>query len=400
MANINIIIENCTGCKLCIRACPFGAIEVENRKAKILDNCTLCGACVDSCKFKAIFIEKDKELNDKGMNLEQFRGVWVFGEQKYGNPAGVVLELMGEGRKLADRLKVELSAVLLGKDVEDSAQLLISHGADSVYLVDDPSLEYYNDELYADIFTNMIKVYKPEIVLLGATTYGRSLAPRVASRLNTGLTADCTGLEIDVGSRNLLQTRPAFGGNLMATIICPNHRPQMATVRPKVMKPLERDTSRKGDIIKPEIKIPGNVRTQVKDVVTTLSESVSLADADIIISGGRGLCDPKNFALVEELAGVLKGAVGASRAVVDAGWIDYSHQVGQTGKTVGPKVYFACGISGAVQHLAGMSSSDIIIAINKDPGAPIFKVATYGIVGDVLEVLPALIKEFKEKLGS
>jgi electron transfer flavoprotein alpha subunit len=203
----------------------------------------------------------------------------------------------------------------------------------------------------------------------------------------------------DMESRNLMQTRPAFGGNLMATIICPKHRPQMATVRPKVMKPLERDTSRKGEIIKPEIKIPGNIRTQVKDVLTTLNEEVSLTEADIIISGGRGLCDPKNFALVEELARVLKGAVGASRAVVDAGWIDYSHQVGQTGKTVGPKVYFACGISGAVQHLAGMSSSDIIIAINKDPNAPIFKVATYGIVGDVLEVLPALIKEFKNRLG-
>ncbi len=277
--------------------------------------------------------------------------------------------------------------------------MLIYHGADLVYLVDDPSLKYYNDELYSDIFTNLIKIYKPEIVLMGATTYGRSLAPRVASKLNTGLTADCTRLEIDEKNRNLMQTRPAFGGNLMATIICPNHRPQMATVRPKVMKPLDKDVTRKGQIIKANVEIIKNPKTKVKDVVTTLIESVSLTEADIVVSGGRGLCDPKNFALVEELARVLGGAVGASRAAVDAGWIDYSHQVGQTGKTVGPKVYFACGISGAVQHLAGMSSSDIIIAINKDPNAPIFKAATYGIVGDVLEVLPALINEFKSRLN-
>lgn len=379
MADISIITENCTGCKLCLRACPFGAIEIENRKANILDNCTLCGACLDSCKFEAILFKKDKTTNDNAMDLAQYKDVWIFAEQKNGIPAGVVFELLGEGRKLADQLGVRLSAVLLGKDIEDSAKLLISHGADVVYLVDEASLENYNDELYTDVLTSLIRSYKPEIVLLGATTYGRSLAPRVASRLNTGLTADCTGLEIDLESRNLLQTRPAFGGNLMATIICPNHRPQMATVRPKVMKPLERDGSRKGEIIKPEIKIPSNTRVQVKDVVTTLNEAVSLAEADIIISGGRGLCDPKNFILIEELARVLNGAVGASRAVVDAGWVDYSHQVGQTGKTVRPKIYIACGISGAVQHLAGMSSSDIIIAINKDPEAPIFKVATYGI---------------------
>ncbi|NLC68636.1 MAG: electron transfer flavoprotein subunit alpha [Clostridiaceae bacterium] len=401
MASIKIITEKCTGCKLCIRACPYGAIEVENRKAKILDNCTLCGACVESCKFEAILVEKDEIINDNAKDLDSARysGVWVVGEQKNGIPAGVVFELLGEGRKLADKLEVKLSVVLLGNNIEDSAPTMIYHGADTVYLVDDPSLEHYNDEVYADILSNLVMAYKPEIVLLGATTYGRSLAPRVASRLNIGLTADCTGLEIDMKSRNLLQTRPAFGGNLMATIICPNRRPQMATVRPKVMKPLERDTSRKGEIIKPEIRIPGNTRVKVKDVITTLTEAVSLTEADIIISGGRGLCDPKNFALVEELARVLKGAVGASRAVVDAGWIDYSHQVGQTGKTVRPKIYIACGISGAIQHLAGMSSSDIIIAINKDPNAPIFKVAKYGIVGDVLEVLPALIKEFKERLG-
>ncbi|HHY23250.1 MAG TPA: electron transfer flavoprotein subunit alpha [Clostridiaceae bacterium] len=397
MSSINILEENCIGCKLCVKGCPFGAITVEDKKAKILDNCTLCGACVSSCKFDAIQFEKDETTNDE--DLSQYKGVWVFGEQKNGTPAGVALELLGEGRKLADKLDVPLSIIYLGDNVTETAQTLIHYGADLVYLVDNPILKDFNDESYTDIMVQLINNYKPEIVLMGATTYGRSLAPRVASRLNTGLTADCTGLEIDMETKNLLQTRPAFGGNLMATIICPNHRPQMATVRPKVMKPLELDPSRKGEIIRPEVSITSDVKVKVKDVVTTLCEAVSLTEADIIVSGGRGLGDPKNFALIEELARVLGGAVGASRATVDAGWVDYSHQVGQTGKTVGPKVYFACGISGAVQHLAGMSSSDIIIAINKNPEAPIFKVATYGIVGDALEVLPALIKEFKKRIN-
>ena len=323
----------------------------------------------------------------------------MFGEQKDAEISNVALELLGEGRKLADQLNVKLAAVLMGSNVEPAARKLISYGADEVYLVEHPSLKNFNDESYADIFVQLISRYKPEIVLLGATTYGRSLAPRVASRLNTGLTADCTKLEIDPQKRLLLQTRPAFGGNLMATIICPNHRPQMSTVRPKVMKALEQDLSRTGEIIRPEIMIPEDTRVKVTDIVTTLCEKVNLTEADIIISGGRGVGDPKNFALLEELANVLGGAVGASRASVDAGWIDYSHQVGQTGKTVGPKVYFACGISGAVQHLAGMSSSDTIIAINKNPDAPIFKVATFGIVGDLLEVLPALTSEFKRRLA-
>jgi len=396
MASIKINKEKCIGCRLCIGGCPYNAIEVIGKKANILDNCTLCGACVSSCKFDAIDFQKDDA--ESMADLSSYKGVWIFGEQKNGIIANVVFELLGVGRKLADDLGVPLSAVLLGKNIESVANDLITHGADNVYVVDNPTLKLFNDESYSDIFVQLITRYKPEIVLMGATTYGRSLAPRVASRLNTGLTADCTGLEIDPERKILLQTRPAFGGNLMATIICPNHRPQMATVRPKVMKALEPDTGRKGEIIKPEVKIPENVSIKVKDVVTDICEMVNLTDADIIVSAGRGIGDPKNLKLVEELARVLGGAVGASRAVVDAGWIEYSHQVGQTGKTVGPKVYFACGISGAIQHLAGMSSSDVIIAINKNPDAPIFKVATYGIVGDVLEVLPALINEFKSRL--
>jgi electron transfer flavoprotein alpha subunit len=306
--------------------------------------------------------------------------------------------LLGTGRKLADSLGTELASVIIGNGLDEAVANLAAYGSDMVYVVEDPSLEIYNDESYASILTSLIEKYKPEIVLAGATTYGRSLAPRVASRLNTGLTADCTGLEIDPKDKLLLQTRPAFGGNLMATIICPDHRPQMATVRPKVMKPLVPDRNRKAEVIRPEIDIPGDLKTNVKEVVSYLAEMVNLTEADVIVSGGRGLGSPENFKLVEDLARLLNGAVGASRATVDMGWIDYSHQVGQTGKTVGPKVYIACGISGAIQHLAGMSSSDTIIAINKNPDAPIFKIADYGIVGDVLEVLPALIREFKSRL--
>ncbi len=397
MAEIKVLNDKCVGCKLCIGSCPFNAIKVVEKKAIILDNCTFCGSCVSSCKFKAIELTRDEE--GPAVDISSYKGVWVFGEQKHGTPASVALELLGEGRKLADQLQTKLSAVLLGNDVKDMAKLLISHGADAVYLIDHPSLKDFNDESYADIFVQLIGRYKPEIVLMGATTYGRSLAPRISSRLNTGLTADCTSLDIDLEKRIIMQTRPAFGGNLMATIICPNHRPQMSTVRPKVMKALPEDASRTGEIIKPEVIIPEDVKTKVTETVTTLCEMVNLTEADIIVSGGRGMGDPKNFALIEELARVLGGAVGASRATVDAGWIDYSHQVGQTGKTVGPKVYFACGISGAVQHLAGMSSSDTIIAINKNPDAPIFRIANIGIVGDVMEVLPAIISEFKKKLG-
>jgi electron transfer flavoprotein alpha subunit len=391
------ITDKCTGCEKCIPSCPYGAIEVIDKKAIIKDTCTLCGACVDSCPFKAIELTK-KEVKMAG--LDKYKGVWVFAEQRNGKIQSVVYELLGKGREIANQLKVELAAVLLGEKMDKAAQKLIGYGTDKVYLADHEKLKDFRDDSYADVLVDLISEYKPEIILAGATSIGRSLIPKVATRLQTGLTADCTGLDIDKERKILLQTRPAFGGNIMATIICPNHRPQMATVRHKVMKEAPFDEKRKGEIIRVEVdpkKIP--LRTEVIKMVERMEETVLLEEADIIVSGGRGLGAPENFKLIEELAKTLGGAVGASRATVDANWIPYAHQVGQTGKTVCPKIYIACGISGQIQHLAGMQSSDIIVAINKDPEAPIFNVATYGIVGDLFEVVPLLTKKLKEILG-
>ncbi len=394
---IRVIDDKCTGCKVCIAACPFGAIEVKVKKAIIDDKCTLCGACVEVCKFEAIVIEKEKT---SGEDLSKYTDVWVFAEQRDNIISSVAYELLGEGRKLADATGENLCAVLIGDGIKEKAQDLISHGADKVYLADAPLLKYFQDDPYTQVFVDLIKEWFPSIVLMGATAVGRSLAPRVAARLKTGLTADCTGLEIDKERGILLQTRPAFGGNIMATIICPGTRPQMATVRHKVMKKAKKDGEHKGEIIVYKIDNKKLIsRTKLIDFVEEVTKTVNLAEADIIVSGGRGLGEAKNFKLIEELAQAIGGAVGASRAAVDAGWIPYSHQVGQTGRTVCPKIYIACGISGAIQHLIGMQSSDIIIAINKDPLASIFKIATYGIEGDLFEIVPLLTKKFKEVLG-
>jgi electron transfer flavoprotein alpha subunit len=331
--------------------------------------------------------------------LGDYKGVWVFAEQKKGKVQSVVYELLGKGRELADALGTELAAVLIGDAVEAQAEELFWRGADKVYLVENAGLKSYQDEPYTNIIVELVKEFKPEILLYGATSIGRSLASRIAVKLYTGLTADCTALDIDKEKKILLQTRPAFGGNIMATILCENYRPQMATVRHKVFKEAQVDKSRKGQVVKKSY--PDNLlasRTRISDVVEEISSTVNLTEADIIVSGGRGLGKAEGFKVIEELAKVLGGAVGASRSAVDAEWIPYSHQVGQTGKTVCPKIYIACGISGQIQHLAGMSSSEIIIAINKDSQAPIFSVATYGIVGDLYEVVPALTQKFKEIL--
>jgi len=290
-----------------------------------------------------------------------------------------------------------VSGVLIGNAMDDQLDELAFRGADNIYLVESPELANFQDEPYTNILVELVKKYKPEIVLCGATAIGRSLISRVAINIKSGLTADCTGLDIDPEKKILLQTRPAFGGNIMATIISPNYRPQMATVRHKVMQPMEPDKKRKAKIIKE--KFDGALyvsRTKLLDIVEEVESLVNLAEADIIVSGGRGMGGPENFKILKELAQVLGAAVGSSRAAVDAGWMPYSHQVGQTGRTVAPKIYIACGISGQIQHLVGMQSSKIIVAINKDPEAPIFKVATYGIVGDLFQIVPALTKKFQE----
>lgn len=366
-------------------------------RAFITEACTLCGACVEACEFRAI--KNTEKAVGPAVDLSAYRDVWVFAEQHKGGIASVALELLGEGRKLADKRKARLAAVFIGHGVKTVARELIAFGADIVYVADDPALKDFNDDSYAAVLSGLAMKHKPEILLAGATAIGRSFFPKVASSLYTGLTADCTVLDIDGETGNLHQTRPAFGGNIMATIVTPNHRPQMATVRHKVMKMAARDDSRTGELIEIPFNAPGVIRTTVIKTVEELSETVNICEADIIVAGGRGLGSEKNFHLVEELAKVLGGAVAATRGAVDEGWIPYSHQVGQTGKTVCPKLYIACGISGAIQHIAGMQSSDTIIAINKDPDAPIFSVATYGIVGDVHEVLPILIKKIRELRG-
>ncbi len=396
-SKINIILEKCTGCTLCVRICPFGAIKIENKKAIIdLSKCNLCGACVDSCKFAAIVVDKGSVAKK---DLSAYKDVWVFCEQKKGVIQTISFELLGEGKKLANKLGGKLCAVLLGDKIEPKVDELVWRGADKVYLVDAPELKNYQDDPYTKVLVELVKEYKPEVILCGATVIGRSLISRVAITIDAGLTADCTGLDIDEKERLLLQTRPAFGGNIMATIITPNHRPQMSTVRHKVMKEPELNKSHKAEVIKK--KYSNNIlssRTRIIDIVEEIEETINLSEADIIVSGGRGIGGPENFSHIKELAKVLGAAVGASRATVDAGWIPYSHQVGQTGKTVCPKLYIACGISGQIQHLIGMQSSKVILAINKDPDAPIFKVATYGIVGDIFEIIPALTKEFKKIL--
>lgn len=398
---IKIINNKCTGCKLCIKACPYDAIEVVDKLAVIdLAQCTLCGACVPVCKFEAILLKKEEAASGLSpQQLAEYKDVWVFCEQKKGVIQSVAYELLGKGRMLADELGVSLCAVLLGCRIKPRAEELIWRGADRVFFVDSPKLEDYQNEPYTAVLVKLVREHKPEILLCGATSTGRSLVSRVAVKIYAGLTADCTGLAIDKEKKLLLQTRPAFGGNVMATIICPRHRPQMATVRHKVMPEAKVDKKRKGEIIEQSFDDKQLLsRTKLLDIVDEIESTVNLAEADIIVSGGRGLQKPENFAIIEELAKTLGGAVGASRSAVDSGWIPYSHQVGQTGKTVCPKIYIACGISGQIQHLAGMQSSDIIVAINKDAHAPIFRVATYGIVGDLFEIVPLLTQKFKKAL--
>jgi electron transfer flavoprotein alpha subunit len=388
---------------------------MEGKIAVINEKCTACNQCIPACPFDAIIKTEDNEVVD----LSAYKNVWVFAEQREGKLLNVALELIGEGYRLAKEISSDtlVCAVLIGNDIDHLVDECYAYGAEKVILIQDPLLKNYITDSYTKVLVDAVKEKKPEIVLYGATHIGRDLAPRVAARLNTGLTADCTRLDVKVSSyikyakenttldtstldpndedTGIKQTRPAFGGNLMATIICPKTRPQMSTVRPGVMQKREKVDGAKGvlEVIKPIIS-EADIRTKLIEIVKSTKERVSLTDAEIICSGGRGLGDPSGFELIKKFADKVGGVVGSSRAAVDAGWIEHSHQVGQTGTTVKPKIYFACGISGAIQHLAGMQTSDIIVAINKDPDAPIFEVADFGIVGDLYKVIPQIIEEW------
>jgi electron transfer flavoprotein alpha subunit len=429
MAEIKIDKAKCIGCKLCVKACPFEAIDIIDKKAVVNAKCTLCKKCLSACPKKIDAISFDEGAGGgvklKEYDHSEYKNIWVYTEQRQGKMMGVAEELIGEARRLAAEIggDTKVVSLLVGNNVKDLAKNCFESGSDEVLLIENKLLDNFTTDGYTKVIVDAITEKKPSIVLFGATHIGRDLAPRVAARLNTGLTADCTRLDTNVeeyikyanenttldtsdipkddmekkflDSHPLLQTRPAFGGNLMATIMCPRTRPQMATVRPGVMKKREKIAGATGEIVeyKADLK-KEDIKITVKEVVKSAKEIVSLTDAEIICSGGRGLGDASGFKLIKKFADKVGGVVGSSRAAVDAGWIDHSHQVGQTGTTVRPKIYFACGISGAIQHQAGMSNSEFIVAINKDPDAPIFEIADYGIVGDLYKVVPEIIKEW------
>ena len=389
-----IVEEECIGCGLCIDSCPYDAIEIIDDIAKLNEKCNECGACIESCEQEAI--KSDVKKEEKQVSADEHLGVWVFAEQRGGELGKVGLQLLGGGRALADELGHELCALLLGHNVKPFADTLIAHGADKVYVADAPILENYQTDSYTGVIVDTIKQYKPNIVIYGATHIGRDLAPRIARRLEVGLTADCTELSIDEEEKLLLQTRPAFGGNVMATIICPTTRPQMSTVRPGIMKEIEPEENRKGEIVDVNVNVTENdLLTKIIEIIKEKRKTANLEEARIIVSGGRGVGSKDGFKVIRDLAEVLEGEVGGSRVAVEKEWIEQDHQVGQTGKSVRPDLYIACGISGSIQHRAGMQNSGLIVAINKDPDATIFKIADYGIVGDLHEIVPAITKALK-----
>lgn len=331
------------------------------------------------------------------MNLQDYKGIFVFVEQRDKKIQKVSFELISKAKELAKDLKCEVTGVLLGYDMDEEAKKICYYGADKCIYLDSPDLDVYMTEPYTDALYNIIMERKPEVVFYGATAVGRDLAPKTSARVHTGLTADCTKLDINMENMNVLMTRPAFGGNIMATIECPEHRPQMATVRPGVMELNQCDETKPVNIEKIATTVPADKKNvEILKVIMKIQEKMNVEDAKVLVSGGRGLKGPENFPMLEELADLLGGTISASRAAVDAGWVDKDRQVGQTGKTVRPTLYIACGISGAIQHLAGMEESDYIIAINKDEYAPIFEVADLGIVGDVFKVVPQLIEQIKK----
>ena len=392
---LRIDCEKCTACGVCESSCAFAAITVPDACAEVNDNCTLCGACVENCPEGALRIDvAEKRRQD---DLDTFHGIMVFAECRHGVMAPVTYELLGIGRKLANQRQVPLSVAIIGQNIDKYSAPLIAAGADTVILVEHEGLAQFREDIFSKILARIIQEQKPEVVLAGATAIGRSVIPYVATLVGAGLTADCTRLEIRQEDGMLLQTRPAFGGNIMATIECPHTRPQMATVRPKVMAPAEPDPTRSGIVLRIEpLKEELRSAAEVLESVQSEEDQVNIQEVEALVSGGRGLASEKGFVLLRELAAELNAAVAASRAAVDSGWIPYPHQVGQTGKTVSPKLYSACGISGAIQHAVGMQSAEVVVAINRDADAPIFNIATYGIVGDLHEVIPELIRQLRE----
>ena len=371
MPGVNVILDDCIGCKLCLKSCPYDAIDFDDdaKKASINDKCTVCGACIPACPEDAI-VSEIKVVTD----LSAYKDVWVFAEHRDGILSKVGLQLLGCATGLAADVGERVCAVLVGHNVDGFIPSLFEYGADVVYHVEAPELESYRFDTYSKALVELTREFSPNMFLLGATHIGRDLAPRVSRRLNAGLTADCTELTIDPETKLLKMTRPAFGGNVMATILCPNTRPQMSTVRPGIMM------------------------VTIKEIVKVPKKTVNLEEATIIVSGGRGVGSSEGFKVLEELADVLEAELGGSRVAVEKGWISQDHQVGQTGKSVRPDLYIACGISGSIQHRAGMQTSGCIVAINKDPDAYLFKIADYGIVGDLHKVIPLLTEAFRKEL--
>jgi electron transfer flavoprotein alpha subunit len=392
MTTLAIDRDLCTLCGTCVGVCPVDALSIKNERLEVNENCTLCGTCVGVCPVNALSIPEEGETVGSCVG----KGILVYAEREEGGISSATFELLGKAVELSATLGTPVSALLLGHGAGPLAKELFAYGADRVYLSEDPQFADYRTEVCGETALSIVRKFKPEAVLLAATVEGRDLGSFLASRLNTGLTADCTELAVDPATRNLLQTRPAFGGNIMATILCAKNRPQMATVRPKVFKMPER-RERTGEIINCEPVPIARPRTEVLQYIP-FEGGVDISEAEVIVSGGQGLRKAENFALLKELAEVLGGTIGASRSAVDAGWIAHERQVGQTGKTVRPVIYIACGISGAIQHLAGMNQSDIIIAINTDSEAPIMKVANYAVVGDLSIVVPELTSRLKELL--
>jgi len=391
---ISIDKTECTGCGTCVDACSFGSIRIENEKAVIDDTCTACGACVESCPSGAIKMD----VKDRKVELSRYKDVWVVAELKGGKIRQCTFELLGCGRALADTMGHRLCAFVAGKDSGAHVPEMAASGADVVYTIEDAKLGEGTVLPHARVISEAIKDKMPSVVLFSATPFGRDLAPRISRRLSVGLTADCTELSVDKETRNLLQTRPAWGGNLMATIYSPDTRPQMSTVRPGVMKPLAKNPGKKSEVVVLEYLIaPRDLALEVLELKKETAHKVNLTEAKIIVAGGNGVGSKEGFRHLEELAKLLGAEVGGTRIAVEEGWITQDRQVGQTGQSVSPELYFACGISGAIQHRSGMAGSKTIVAVNSDPNAPIFGIADIGMVGDLHKVIPEMIKAIKER---